>query len=330
MNIYNTESASYASGESLLYEALRRYSIKYPPRGVSKRFTRWGRNNRYWAIACYDGYIFGDFATDLVEKIFPDRKCNHAEIKKRQREISAALREAKRLEAERHMAAARLAFKIWEAASSVTEADYLIRKQVPSYGLRSINSEQLMSVGFDIVSAFSRQFANTDSEFIVIPLLNTDSSISSIQFINHAGKKRFLPGGRKKGCCYTIGEFKNRILLCEGYCTGSSIFQATNEFTVCCFDAGNLSAVAVNIKALYPSAEIIICADNDDFTEDHKGDLYNKGKEEAKKAGNAIGTYVVYPIFKDQKDEPTDFNDLFCREGIDTVRNQIKKVYKEI
>ncbi len=91
---------------------------------------------------------------------------------------------------------------------------------------------------------------------------------------------------------------------------------------VCCFDAGNLSPVAVNIRNNYPNVEIIICADNDDFKD------RNTGIEEAKKAGNAIGAYVVYPKFKDLTAKPTDFNDLHCREGLDVVREHIGHAYK--
>ena len=42
------------------------------------------------------------------------------------------------------------------------------------------------------------------------------------------------------------------------------MFESTGHLTVIAFDAGNLKAAAINIKSLYPSAEIVICGDNDE------------------------------------------------------------------
>lgn len=158
--------------------------------------------------------------------------------------------------------------------------------------------------------------------------MDIENNISTLQFIYSTGNKRFLKNGVKGGCFYPIGEFKDcngKILLCEGYATCASIYMATGELTICCFDAGNLLLVAVNIKKLYPNAEIIICADNDKFNGENTG--RNTGLEAGKVVANAINAVVVYPIFKNPKDKPSDFNDLHCLEGIDAVREQISGAY---
>jgi len=64
------------------------------------------------------------------------------------------------------------------------------------------------------------------------------------------------------------------------------------------FDAGNLLPVAMNIRELSPSTEIIICGDND---------LSGIGQSKAKEAALAIGGKVLIPPVPGQ-----DWNDLIA------------------
>jgi len=128
----------------------------------------------------------------------------------------------------------------------------------------------------------------------------------SVQTIDDNGKKLFLTGGRKKECFHALGniQLNSLIYLCEGYSTGATIHEATENPVIICFDAGNLEAVAIAIKAKYPTANIIICADNDQFSD------VNTGIIKATQAANAIGAKIAIPQFTNLEKKPSDFNDL--------------------
>ena len=112
-------------------------------------------------------------------------------------------------------------------------------------------------------------------------------------------------------------QSQKRIFVCEGYATGSSIFQAMQESVVCCFDAGNIACVAPQLALKYPDSELIFCADNDRFNE------INIGLEKAKSIAGQLKAKVVYPVFDENDTQSTDFNDLHCWYGLDAVRRQI-------
>ncbi len=119
---------------------------------------------------------------------------------------------------------------------------YLIKKQIDPYGLRLSRDNVLM-----------------------VPMFDGRNKLVNLQFIDAAGNKRFLSGGRKKGCFAVIGKYQSGkpILICEGWATGASLHQHYGLFVVVALDAGNLEPVAVNIRKRAPHAEIIIMGDND-------------------------------------------------------------------
>jgi phage/plasmid primase-like uncharacterized protein len=67
-----------------------------------------------------------------------------------------------------------------------------------------------------------------------LPLRDSTGKLSGFQWIYPEGTKRFLSGGRKKGCCHTIGSSTdgNTIYLTEGYATGASVYMATQQTTI--------------------------------------------------------------------------------------------------
>ena len=80
----------------------------------------------------------------------------------------------------------------------------------------------------------------------------------------------------------------------QGFATGASLFEDSGYLTVVAFDAGNLKEVAISIKALYPCAEIVICADNDKS---------GVGEKKAREAALAIGgKYIIPPALGDFND----------------------------
>lgn len=133
-------------------------------------------------------------------------------------------------------------------------------------------------------------------ESLVIPIYNESDQIINLQFIDPEGGKRFLSGGRKFGCFYIIGNSTKRILICEGFATGASLFEDCRQRVVVAFDAGNLLPVAKNIRELSPDSEIIICGDND---------ISGVGQEKAQEAALAIGGKILIP-----PTPGTDWNDV--------------------
>lgn len=81
------------------------------------------------------------------------------------------------------------------------------------------------------------------------------------------------------------------------------------------FNAGNLEAVALALRAKYPHLKIIMAADDDHLSEG------NPGKAKAQDAAQAVGAWLALPSFPaDRPDKATDFNDLHQLAGLDAVK----------
>ncbi|MDR1475000.1 MAG: toprim domain-containing protein [Holosporales bacterium] len=288
-------------------EALDGVGIPHPSQDIAEgRFSRWGKNSRYWAKAVGAGYVFGDYVNGISECVFPRCEANSKDWEKYRRQIKAVREKNKREEA-----AAEEALCIWNDSVPISGQShpYLRSKGVDSFGLR------------------------VQGNNLIVPLYETDGRLSSIQYIYYDFgtsdcKKRFQPGCKTKGCFYLFGCDSERILLCEGYATAASIHMATGEQTVVCFSSGNMAAVAYALRMKYPAKEIIICADND---------------ETGLKAAKATGLKYMYPKFEDvgidrfrrltgfttsvQSDgRPTDFNDYGNIYGLEDLRKCLKKI----
>lgn len=151
------------------------------------------------------------------------------------------------------------------------ESAYLIRQQIKGHGAKQ---------GRD--------------DAIILPIYNANKDLVNLQFIQPDGTKRFLKGGKKKGCFWWIGCESDEVLIAEGFATAASLFEATWNYTIIAFDAGNLEPVAKIIRQQYPTARIVICADNDDS---------GTGQIKANQAAFAVNGLVAMPPITG------DFND---------------------
>jgi len=117
-------------------------------------------------------------------------------------------------------------------------------------------------------------------------------------------------------------------LICEGYATGASLYEATGIPTVVAFNAGNLPKVAKELKNEHPDVDFIICADNDKWTSG------NPGRTKAKEAAEVLSGIVAYPKFKrsdiDKYGKPTDWNDYHQLYGLDAVRKSLQPKIKKV
>ena len=193
--------------------------------------------------------------------------------------------------AQRQQQAAQVAARRWQAATPATEHPYLSAKGVQAHGVK------------------------LEGEALLIPMRDTAGTLHSVQVIDPEGGKRFLPGGRVKGCYHAIGKPEGVLIVCEGYATGASIHEATGHAGAVAFNAGNLEAVAQALRQKYPDARLIVAADDDWRTDG------NPGVTKATAAARAAGALLAVPRFPaDRPDKATDFNDLHKLAGLEAVR----------
>ena len=178
---------------------------------------------------------------------------------------AARVVEQARVHAEAQAKAARL----WRQARPATNAHpYLERKRIGAIGIRQLR------------------------DMLLIPARDAAGTLHTLQFISPDGSTRFLSGGRIAGCYYAMGRPAGSLLLCEGYATAATVFQATGEATAVAFNAGNLPTVARALRAKFPRLRIVVCADNDAATPG------NPGLTKATEAARAVGGFVAVPRFE--------------------------------
>ena len=79
--------------------------------------------------------------------------------------------------------------EIWDQSTEATDDHpYLLSKMVQNHGLKLSEGK------------------------LVVPLYDQDHVLQSLQFISQTGEKKFLGGGRTKGCYYPIGEKLEKTL----------------------------------------------------------------------------------------------------------------------
>ena len=164
---------------------------------------------------------------------------------------------------------------------------------------------------------------------LVLPVRNAEGRIVSLQFIDGTkteDNKRFLKGGEKKACFFSVPSKNGRqdgpLLIGEGCATLLSACMATGYAGLVAFDSGNLEPVARMARGKYPDRELVLLADNDV----HEDGSRNTGVEEATAAAQAVGgKLAVCPTIRGRK---ADFNDLFTDDpenGPERVRVVIEK-----
>lgn len=275
-------------------------------------------NRAGWCFLFDDGKggVFGDYTRNL--KITWKKKRVKPMSRDEVEAFSKKAEEARRLvDTERsktQAVASQKAKEIWDQATPAPVTHpYLQKKGVLPFGIRQTDNKQLVS-----------------------PLCDCSGMIQSLQFIDENGGKKFLKGGRTKGCFFIVeGDSTNDDAICiaEGYATAASIHQATGYPVTVAFNAGNLKAVSEEIRRDKPDAKIIVCADDDHYTDG------NPGIASATEAAIAVDGWLARPNFGqhrkewgDDDERPevilTDFNDLHQVLGLDAVRACVENAIK--
>lgn len=162
-----------------------------------------------------------------------------------------------------------------------------------------------------------------DKNTLLIPMKHAATgAFVGVQTITMAGTKRFAKDTHVHAARTTLGiqAFRESHLLyiTEGWATGWAIWKSTGECVIVSFFADNLMPVAKAMRRKYPTATIIIAADNDRWTK--RNEEPNPGVILAKLAAAEIECLLAIPDFDDISSKPTDYNDLYLLEGEKAVR----------
>jgi putative DNA primase/helicase len=227
----------------------------------------------------------------------PSRKWSDAEWAVIRKQWARADKEREAAEAERH-------------AKARKETESILKRSTAA----SSNHSYLACKGVKPFGELREHDGN-----LVLPLRDASGELHSLQCITINGTKRFHYGGRVGGCFFTISDLADGpLVITEGYATGASVHEAAGNAVVCAMNCGNLLAVAQALRRKWPNREIVIAADNDQFTEG------NPGLTKATEAAKAIAAKLAVPKFKNTASRRTDFNDLHQREGSDIVKKQLE------
>ena len=210
--------------------------------------------------------------------------------------------------------------KNYEQKSKLLTFEYANSKQAETK-----DSAYLMSKGVEATKGIYIKSIR-DKQYTCIPFFNIDGKITTKQYIDEQGNKRFETGGKKAGSFHVINGFDMLntstagIIIAEGYATANTVNEATNGkySVIAAGDCGNLENVAKAIRSKYPNKDIIIAADNDHIRED------NVGLKHATQAAKNVGAMLVYPSFSFGV-KASDFNDLKKISGIEVVRSSIRE-----
>lgn len=230
-----------------------------------------------------------DWRADTGQEYTPEQKREYAKRKKAIQEERAAEERNRKAQARQ-----KAEDKWTNAQPEIGTHKYLLKKGVGAYGLKS------------------------DGLNLLVPMRDEQGTLHSIQSIGPGGDKKFLPGGRVKGCYYPIGKPSGVLCIAEGFATAASIHKATGHAVAVAFNSSNLAPVAQALRKKLPEVELIICADDDAKTEG------NPGITSATKAAKSVGGVVAIPDFGNNRPESaTDFNDLHKHAGKDAVKASI-------
>lgn len=143
---------------------------------------------------------------------------------------------------------------------------------------------------------------------LVIPMWSQagQGPVASVQWIDEAGEKKFMPGGQAKGTAHVLGARHGVTWYVEGYATGLSVLAALKSLympgkVVVCFFASNLAGIA-----------------NDGFVfADHDDNAQRAGQAAAEKTGRP---WVMSPV------PGEDANDMHQRAGVRPVAELMRSV----
>lgn len=99
------------------------------------------------------------------------------------------------------------------------------------------------------------------------------------------------------------GDHGQTLFVCEGYATAATLAERTGHAAYVAFSAGNLLAVATELRDCFPHRRIIIAGDSDPT-----------GRVKAEQAARSVRAELSIPEFPEGV-AGTDWNDLAAWES---------------
>lgn len=138
---------------------------------------------------------------------------------------------------------------------------------------------------------------------LIIPMYGANGDISSVQYIEGNGRKKFYYEGETACKFLHFDGNKSTIFVGEGFATCATIFEDTGKSTYAAFSSHQIPNIVGYLREKYgPSQKITIVADNDES---------RTGEKHARRAADLHGAEIVLiPT-------PGDANDYSRRDGKD-------------
>lgn len=259
---------------------------------------------------------------------YSGKRPSREELRKMRAELRRQKAEYECMTAERQSAVAMLAKRILAEAETTADGhEYLSRKclQIESTWrpLRCISiakAQELIDHAQIKQDDDCGQVLRGKGRLLVVPLTDPAGAVWSVQFIDEAGKKTFLKGGRKKGLLWcpdglSLDAGADGVIgIAEGVATAMSVTKLYGVPCVAAIDAGNLSSAAETMRKRFPNHALAFYADRDPS---------GVGEEKAREAalmlqGHGVQCSVLLPPFTPETESaftertgkaPTDFND---------------------
>jgi putative DNA primase/helicase len=237
---------------------LHRFSTKGRKKDDSGWYVIYPDEPQAGRFGCWRDQIDCTFRADISREL---SAAENITIMRRQSEAKAERDRERERKAE---VAADTVTQIWgDRGGADPEHPYLKRKGIQPHGARVTGDGRL-----------------------VVPLYDAAGNLSTLQYISDDGDKRYHLGGSTRGCFWVLGDIGKTIYIVEGFATGATILEATSNAVVIAYSAGNIVPTTATIRNKYPSASIVIVADNDES---------GVGKNYADQAAAKYGARVIVP-----------------------------------
>lgn len=266
---------------------------EYIEPGKMHRFAGAGKrpsNRAGWCLLFDDGLggCFGDWSTGLNDtwQAKHDKAYTQAEHAAFIQRVTSAKPQLQADLKTKRTHAAQRAKTIWEATyPAPADFPYLLNKGIKPHGAR------------------------LHKNLLVLPVININNTITSLQFIAKDGNKKLLSGGQKQGCFIQVSgnsRDPSKVIICEGWATGCTLTKDEPSATVlAAIDAGNLERVALAVRLQQPNITLVVAGDDDRQTQG------NPGATKARAAAIAADALLALPQWpEDAPKHLTDYNDL--------------------
>lgn len=286
-----------------LADAFTQAGMPYPGEAEPGRLRRFSTNGKQHDTAGWlrvfddgDGAVFGSWR-DGVSFVWQREKYgtppSRVDIEALKAKAAQARQHAAAEREAGHKQAAQKAAQTWQASAPATTHSYLDTKLIKTHGAR------------------------VSGDVLMIPVLDGEGNIQTLQTIMPDGSKRFMAGGKMAGGRYWLGTPTDAapLVVCEGFATAAAIHEATGYAVACAFNAGNLHAVATDTRQRFPTARLLIAGDDDRSTEG------NPGRTKATAAAQAVNGTAVFP---ELGPHGSDFCDMKMQKGRDALTRLIR------